>query len=350
MNRIHLYRFPLNTLNEMPEINANLQMRISQPIDEVRLFIDLFFGERPMRRLPVLGSLRAFEAAARHGSFKHAAAELGVTPTAISHQIRQLEAEIGRPLFLRQARFVALTAEGEALFAPLRQAFDSMADAVAAVKRRPARRVATLSATTAFTARLLVPRASRFRDLDADWDLRLHASDAVVNLEAGEADAAIRYGLGNYPGLTTLPLLTDQFAPVCSPHLNLRSVADLPEVTLIHFEWRYATGKRALPSWRLWVARSGAATVDASSGITFNDESTAIQAAIAGQGVALLSLTLVAPELASGALIQPFGPKLDGRRYDLVYPAGSESRPAVAALRRWITEDLALQTLGTSED
>jgi LysR family glycine cleavage system transcriptional activator len=221
-----------------------------------------------------------------------------------------------------------------------------MADAVAAVKRRQARHVATLSATTAFTARLLVPRASRFRSLHPDWDLRLHASDEPVNLEAGEADAAIRYGLGRYPGLTALPLLADHFAPVCSPHLNLRSVGDLAKATLIHFEWRFATGRRALPSWRLWAARSGLASVDADSGITFSDESAAIQAAIAGQGVALLSLALVAPELASGALVQPFGPKLEGRRYDLVYPAGAEPRPAVAALRHWLMDDPALHRPG----
>lgn len=296
------------------------------------------------------GSLRAFEAAARHGSFKHAAAELGVTPTAFSHQIRRLEAEIGKALFLRQTRLVTLTAEGDALFPPLRQAFGSMADAIAAVRRRPARKVATLSATTAFTARLLVSSASSFRSLHADWDLRLHASDEPVNLEAGEADAAIRYGLGRYPGLTTLPLLADQFAPVCSPHLKLRSAKDLTKVALIHFEWRFATAKRTLPSWRSWAARARLTDINVESGITFSDESAAIQAAIAGQGVALLSSVLVAPEVASGALVQPFGPKLDGRRYDLVYPTGAEARPAVAALRRWVMEDLALHAWNPSPD
>lgn len=296
-----------------------------------------------MRRLPVLGSLRAFEAAARHESFKHAAAELGVTPTAISHQIRQLEADIGKPLFARQTRSVTLTAEGSALFPPLQQAFDAMADAVAAVKRRPARKVATLSATTAFTARLLVPQAAGFRSLHADWDLRLHASDEPVNLEAGEADAAIRYGLGRYPGLTAVPLIADQFAPVCSPRLNLRSAGDLSTAVLIHFDWKFATAKRSMPSWRLWAAKANLIDFDPDSGVGFNDESAAIQAAIAGQGVALLSLALVAPELASGALVQPFGPKLEGRRYDLVFPTGGETRPAVAALRRWVMEGLVMQ-------
>lgn len=294
-----------------------------------------------MRRLPPLASLRAFEAAARRESFKLAAAELGVTPTAVSHQIRQLEDGLGVTLFARQTRKVALTAEGRTLYPALRDALDSMAEAVEAVKRRPARRVATLSATVAFTAKLLVPHVGSFRRLHPDWDLRLHASDDAVDLHAGEADAAIRYGLGHYPGLTALPLLRDDFAPVCSPHLGLRRPEELPGATLIHFGWGPMAARISVPTWRLWAERSGLHDFDAEAGITFNDESSAIQAAIAGQGVALLSLALVAAELASGALVQPFGPALDGLRYDLVHPAGAELRPPVAALRRWVTTELA---------
>ncbi|HYZ27282.1 MAG TPA: LysR substrate-binding domain-containing protein [Geminicoccaceae bacterium] len=290
--------------------------------------------------MPPLGSLRAFEAAARRESFKRAATELGVTPTAISHQIRQLEAGLGVALFARQTRKVVLTAEGAALYPALRQALDAIAEAVEAVKRQRARRVATLSATVAFTAKLLVPRAASFRRLHPGWDLRLHASDDPVDLHAGEADAAIRYGLGRYPGLITLPLLTDSFAPVCSPHTGLREPEDLPGATLIHFEWGPAAAKVSVPSWRAWAERAGMSGLDAEAGITFNDENSAIQAAIAGQGVALLSLALVAAELASGALIQPFGPALEGLRYDLVYPSGAEIRPPVAVLRSWVMTEL----------
>lgn len=293
-----------------------------------------------MRLLPPLASLRAFEAAARRESFKAAAVELGVTPTAISHQIRQLEAGLGVTLFARQIRKVALTAEGRMLFPALRDALDAMAEAVAAVKRKPARRVATLSATVAFTAKLLVPHVGSFRRLHPDWDLRLHASDDPVDLCAGEADAAIRYGLGHYPGLAVLPLLRDDFAPVCSPHLGLRGAGDLPGATLIHFGWGPMAARISVPTWRLWAERSGLERFDPEGGITFNDESSAIQAAIAGQGVALLSLALVAAELASGALVQPFGPVLDGLRYDLVHPEGAALRPAVAALRSWVTTEL----------
>src|SRR5690606_19661529 len=157
---------------------------------------------------------------------KGAAAELGVTPTAISHQIRQLEARLGTALFERQTRRVVLTLEGRTLYPVLQQSFDAIAEALAGLRPTPDRRVATLSATVAFTARLLVPRVAGFRALHPGWDLRLHANDDPVDLEAGEADAAIRYGRGRYPGLTALPLLADTFAPVCSPHLSLRTRED----------------------------------------------------------------------------------------------------------------------------
>jgi LysR family glycine cleavage system transcriptional activator len=294
-----------------------------------------------MRDLPSLSALRAFEAAARQESFKRAAAELAVTPTAVSHQIRQLEESLGVALFQRQTRKVILTAEGRELYPTLRQSLDAMAAAVGAVKRRPQRRVATLSATVAFTAKILVPKAGHFRALNPGWDLRLHASDDPVDLAAGEADAAIRYGLGHYPGLTSVPLLTDHFAPICSPHLGLKWPGDLLRMTLIHFEWGPMATKISVPAWRAWKEKARLQALDPEAGITFNDENSAIQAAIAGQGVALLSLALVAEELASGALIRPFGPVLDGLRYDLVYPVGAETRAPVAALRDWVLTEWA---------
>jgi len=303
-----------------------------------------------MRDLPPLGALRAFEAAARQESFKRAANELAVTPTAISHQIRQLEESLGVALFQRQIRKVVLTAEGRDLYPALRQALDGMAAAVAAVKQRPERRVATLSATVAFTAKILVPKAGRFRTLSPGWDLRLHASDDAVDLAAGEADAAIRYGLGHYPGLTALPLLADRFAPVCSPHLGLKTIGDISRATLIHFEWGPQAIKISVPTWRAWKDRAKLSTLDAGAGITFNDENSAIQAAIAGQGIALLSLALVAEELSSGALVQPFGPFLDGLRYDLVYPVGAETRGPVAALRDWVLAEWGRQQQDAREE
>lgn len=287
-----------------------------------------------MRQLPPLSALRAFEAAARHLSFKRAAEELGVTPTAISHQIRQLEELLGVRLFERRTRQVLITPEGQLLYPVLRDGFDAFAKALDALTARPSRHVVTLSATTAFTARWLVPRIAAFREANPGIDLRLHASDEPVDFRSGVADAAIRYGRGPYPGLVTEELFSDRFAPVCSPRLGMRRKEDLRSRSLLHFEWRRV--ERDTPTWRLWLERAGLRGIDATGGTTFTDESHAIQAALAGQGIALLSLRLVDDDLRSGTLVQPFGPVLEGYRYHLVHPAEARARPEISALRAWL--------------
>jgi LysR family transcriptional regulator, glycine cleavage system transcriptional activator len=291
-----------------------------------------------MRRLPPLAALRAFEAAARLMSFKRAASELAVTPTAISHQIRLLEDVIGLRLFERHARRVTMTPEAQRLYPVLRDGFDAFAQAIAAIAAQHTRTVVTLSATRAFAARWLVPRIASFHANHPDLDLRLHASDEPVDFHDGTIDAAIRYGGGTYTGLKSEAMFRDRFGPVCSPHLTLRKLDDLHKKTLIHFEWRRV--ERDTPVWRHWLKRAGLAMPDPGAGLTFTDESHAIQAAIAGHGVALLSLALVADELASGALIQPFGPVLEGYRYTLVYPARSVGSPKIAAIAAWIRAEL----------
>ena len=277
----------------------------------------------PGRRLPPLGALRAFEAAARLQSFKRAAEELSVTPTAISHQIRALEEQIGVRLFERQTRRVALTAAAERLYPVLRKGFDAFAEAIAELAVRSQRRALTLSATLSFTAKWLVPRVASFRQACPDLDLRLHASDDPVDLHAGVADAAIRYGRGPYPGLIAERLIENRFAPVCSPRLALTQPGDLRGQALLHSEWR------------AWCERAGLDGIDVEAGLRFTDESHAIQSAIAGHGVALLSLALVADDLAAGTLLQPFGPVLEGYPHWFVYREG-ELSDEVAALRDWL--------------
>ncbi|SDZ13136.1 LysR family transcriptional regulator, glycine cleavage system transcriptional activator [Lysobacter sp. yr284] len=290
------------------------------------------------RRLPPLGALRAFEAAARLRSFKRAAQELSVTPTAISHQIRSLEEHIGVRLFERQTRRVVPTAAAERLFPVLRDGFDAFAVAVEALRAQPQRRALTLSATLSFTAKWLVPRMASFRQACPDLDLRLHASDDPVDLHAGLADAAIRYGRGPWPGLDAEPLVENRFAPVCSPHLGLRGPHELRRHALLHSEWRHPSADT--PTWQRWRERAnadglGLDDLDLDAGLRFTDESHAIQAAIAGHGVALLSLALVADDLAAGALVQPFGPVLDGHPHWWVQAPGAQ-RADLAALRAWL--------------
>ena len=291
-----------------------------------------------MRRLPPLSALRAFEAAARHLSFKRAAGELNVTPTAISHQVKVLEDHLGVELFHRRARHVDLTAAALLLYPVLRDGFDRFADATEQIAARRQRPVVKISATTAFTAWWLLPRVPRFRAAHPDIDLQLHASEDVVNVGTGQIDLAIRYGHGPYPGLRAKPMLADQFAPVASPGLTLRALADLRRVPLIHFDWRRVDP--ANPTWEVWFKVAAMPGIKPASHLLFSDESHAIQAAVAGQGAALLSLVLVRDEIEAGRLVQPFGPILKSYTYHLVEAADRPSGEATQIAKTWLMEEI----------
>jgi LysR family glycine cleavage system transcriptional activator len=285
------------------------------------------------RRLPSLSALRAFEAAARLGSAKDAAAELSVTPAAISHQIRQLEEELGQPLFVRRPRQLLSTAHGRELQRALTEAFGSMAAAVERV-RTPQRRSLTLSATPAVASRWLVPRLPQLREACPGLDLRIHVSHEPVALDGIEADVAIRYGSGRWPGLTAYPLFDNVFAPVCSPMLGLRDPGELPRCTLLHFA---PPGARSAPvDWPAWQLRANVPALDASVGPVFSDETHAISAALAGHGIALMSLALVADELHVGSLVRPFGPELQAEPFHLVHPEERRDDCWLATLRDWV--------------
>ncbi|MGH8085383.1 MAG: LysR substrate-binding domain-containing protein [Lysobacter sp.] len=289
------------------------------------------------RDLPPLTALRAFEAAARHLSFKHAAAELSLTPTAISHQVRLLEECLGVPLFVRGTRRVDLTPAGQGLFPALRDGLDSMARGVQAVRPRQGPRGLVLSTTMAFASRWLLPRLARFAGSHADIALHLHTCDETVDLAGGEAHLAIRYGSGRYPGLGSTPLLPSRFAPVCAPALAVSTMEDLSRVPLIGFEWlrRDAT----TPDWPFWFERAGSKPLPRQ--LHFSDEVHAIQAAIAGQGVALINLALVVDELRTGLLCQPLGPALEGHDFHVVWSDRHGADADVAEVTRWLLEEAA---------
>jgi LysR family glycine cleavage system transcriptional activator len=295
------------------------------------------FSDRPTRRLPPLSSLRAFEAAARHGSFKRAADELAVTPTAISHRIRVLEEVTGLRLFVRQVRQVTLTDAGAQLYPVLRQGFDAIEAVLARLTQTNRRDRVTVSATRAFTAKWLVPRVARFHALHPDIDLQLHASDETVDFDAHGIDIAVRYGNGPYPGLATEVIFADTYAPVVNPMLGVCSVADLASVPLIHFDWNKASA--ANPTWDAWFARTGLAWQPSRGQLRYSDEGHAIQAAVAGQGVALLSLALVAEEIAAGYLVQPFGPAIPGYTYHLAMRADPPPGAAALAVANWLRRE-----------
>lgn len=290
------------------------------------------------RHLP-LPALRAFEAAARLSSFKAAAEELAVTPTAVSHQIRALEASTGVALFERQVRRVVLTAAGEQLYPVLRDGFDGFQAALARLAGPRRRPQVVISATHAFTVKWLLPRVADFRRRHPGVDLQLQASDDVVDLRSTAVDIAVRYGRGPYAGLVAEPLFTDRYAPVANPSLGVGRVEDLARVPLICFDWKRPRPEN--PTWARWFAAAGLATPASAGELRFSDEGHAIQAAVAGHGVALLSLPLVAEELAAGRLAQPFGPAIAGHTYHLATSRERTPSPSAQATLAWLREQAA---------
>lgn len=288
--------------------------------------------------LPPLNALRAFEVTARRASFKAAAAELFVTPTAISHQIRLLEEYLALRLLHRTSRAVTLTPEGKSLFEATASGLAEISRAVSHLRQGRVQAPLTLSATTAFLSHWLVPRLDDLRRALPDLDLRLHAAESIVELRSGSVDLAIRYGSGPFAGVEATPLRRDAFAPICSPRLGISTVADLRGAKLIHVDGRRTP--QPPPDWPRWCARAGISGVRTSAGLRFNDSMHAVQAAVAGQGVAIVSLVLAADALTSGLLVRPFRQLLRGETYHFVNAPELSGRADVSVLRDWFGRNL----------
>jgi LysR family transcriptional regulator, glycine cleavage system transcriptional activator len=296
-----------------------------------------------MKGLPPLTELRAFEAAARHLSFKAAAAELGVTPTAISHQIKLLEGRCGQPLFCRRPRPLSLSPAGLQMYPVLNDSLERMAAAVAGatVGTRDSR--LRITGTNAFVARWLVPRLPMWRVLHPFLQLELIGTDEVLNLKTGEVDIAIRYARAPPPEFRSSKLSSDRFLVVASPALVGRSSldlspADLGTFPLIGYAWP-STDTDA-PTWRRWeiAAREKYALVpplrDRVS-LSFREEPHAIDAVLAGQGIALCSDVIVARELATGSLRQLSDVTLPGYGFHLSYRPDHPMRKAIREFLLW---------------
>lgn len=287
---------------------------------------------------PPLSTLRAFEAAARHLSFKAAAEDLHVTPGAISQQIKLLEDRLGTPLFLRRARGIELTEAGRQLLMPTQQAFRLLTDAVARLRATDNSKILTVSLLPSFAALWFVPRLGRFRARYPNIDVRISATPKLAELDRDEVDVVIRYGLGNYPGLHVDHLLADDLFPVCSPKLlegpaPLKEPADLAHHTLLHDELRQ--------EWDLWKRAAGIEDLDISRGPSFSLWELAFQAAIAGQGVALGRSTLVADHLRTGRLVKPFSISSQSQfGYYFVCLPARVHEPKIAALRAWLKDEV----------
>jgi len=286
------------------------------------------------RRLPSLNAMRAFEAAARHLSFTRAAQELHVTQAAVSHQIKSLEETLGVPVFRRLNRALMLTDAGQALFPAVNEALDIMATAVDRLHRDDRTGELTVTTMDSFAVTWLVPRLGRFRKAHAEIDLRITTSDHSIDFDRENVDLAIRYGSGDWPGLSVERLMTEEVFPVCAPALlrsgpPLEKPADLRHHTLLHDDMR--------EDWRMWLMAAGETGVDATRGLGYQHSNLVIQAAKQGDGVALARSVLVGDSLASGRLVKPFDVSLPANyAYYVVCPEANLSRPKVKAFRQWL--------------
>lgn len=285
--------------------------------------------------LPPLVAIRAFEAAARLGSFTRAAEALHMTQAAVSYQIKQLEHRLGQTLFHRQARQVVLTPAGERLAPAVMDAFKQLNAAFAQTMERAGSELAITSLPT-IAAAWLVPRLGAFQLAHPRLAVRLDTSVSLAELGQGEFDVGIRMGAGDWPGLRADFLMPNLFTPLCSPALRerLRTPADLLPLPRFGRErW-----------WRAWFARAGVPDVDlmAQPGVELEIEHHAVTAAIAGHGVAISSPLLFEQELASGRLLQPFETVVrDPRDYWLAWPANRSNSSKIRAFREWLLAQAA---------
>ncbi len=297
----------------------------------------------PSGHLPPLSALRAFEAAARLQSFSRAADELSVTPAAISHQIHALEADLGVRLFHRGRRAVELTASARLLLPGLSEAFSGIQTAVRRLRAHNDTGTLTVTASPSIAAKWLVLRLHRFQVQHADIDVRISASDEIVDLTRGGFDIAIRYGGGRYPGLAVELLLKNEVFPACSPRLleagpPLRTPEDLLHHALIHDQ--AADRDPLAPTWAMWLKAAGVRGAPMAPGLTFSVGYMALDAAIAGHGVALAYSTIAAADLAAGRLVRLFSLALpDLFAYYIVTAPGALERPKVRAFRDWLRQE-----------
>jgi LysR family glycine cleavage system transcriptional activator len=280
-----------------------------------------------------LNSLRAFEVAARHLNFRLAAEELGVTQGAVAQQVRGLEAELGLKLFDRLPRSLALTETGRAYQANVRRAFELLAEATASLRPEP--RHLTISVTPTFASKWLIPRLADFSAGHPDIDLRISASDRLANFQSDAVDLAVRYGRPPFgPGLTADLLFDQDLVVVASPQLlardgHPRTAEEAVRLPLLHDAHNF---------WPQYLEQilGGPPTLGPRN-TRFNQTSLAIEAALAGQGLALVARFFVEEDLASGRLTQVFPQSMaGGASFYLVYPRKSRQPAALAAVRDWL--------------
>lgn len=298
--------------------------------------------------------MRALAAATRHMNFSKAAEELGVTPAAISHQIKEIEDQLQTTLFNRTSRSMTLTKEGEILSTACQDSLENMARAIKRIKRLENRNQLKVSASPSLAAKWLVPRLDSFLEIAPQADVRVDVTHVPVDFDRDDVDIAIRFGNGNYPTLDVTLLFQDTVFPVCSPSIitsetPLKTPRDLLKHKLIHLDWE-AHGT-PWPNWKMWMAAAGIRDFDDRSGLHFQQTSFAVQAAIDGMGVALGDSNLVADDLAEGRLVKPFELAIQAPpqfAYHVLTAKGPPTNPLVPLFRDWCLNEARNAGLATT--
>lgn len=300
-------------------------------------------AEREASRLPPLDLLLAFEASARLRSFTRAAGERFVTQSAMSRQIRALEDQLGVPLFERRPRTLALTADGERLFATCSAVLAQLRTTVAEIRAPQRRQVVSLTTLPGLASLWLIPRLARFTRAHPGLDVRIDATFEKRQLAADGFDLAIRHrSVGPGEGV---PLFAESTQPVCSPALlaagpPLETPADLARHTLLQLDPGPPVGMPL--EWAPWLATVGLPELQPQAWLSFSGYGEAITAALLGQGVALGRRPLVDGLLASGQLVTPFADRAASPfGYHVVVETSARARPAVRALERWLLDEAA---------
>ncbi|MDA1101283.1 MAG: transcriptional regulator GcvA [Proteobacteria bacterium] len=285
---------------------------------------------------PSGGALRAFDAAARNLSFTDAAAELNQTQGAISHQIKELELRLGVKLFRRGPRGISLTESGATYLPYVREALDRLRAGADALRHEGDDNMLTISCSPNFAAKWLVPRLGTFSREHPDIDLRISASMQHVTFDNDGIDLAVRHGEGDWPHLHVTQLCKEEIFPICSPHL-LRSrnqvdgVGGLAEFGLLHDQDR--------AGWTKWLTAMGAPLekFELDHGPVFSDASLVMDAAVAGQGIALARSALAALNLRAGSLVRPVRDAMAAQfAYWIVCPKPRAQRPQISGFRQWL--------------
>ena len=283
------------------------------------------------KRLPSLNALRAFVAVARCGGVSRAAEELNLTHSAVSHQIRALQSELGITLFEKSGRGLLLTEQARVYVQRIESAFKEIEEATLEVTTHNRHRL-RISTIPSFAARWLLPRLGDFIATCPDVDVEVQSSHRAADVKGGEVDIGIRFDTGPHPGLYSERLMRDWLFPVCSPEFAkkyaLCDTSGIDGVPLMHSERE---------PWSSWFPAAGIVADEPEHGILFNDSALMLQAAAAGQGLCLARQSIVYDELQSGRLVRPFSTYVESPfSYFFVCRREKLAAPPIASFRTWI--------------